>query len=119
MGVWVGSMWAGGVHHGRPLCMVTRQPRFANSRWWWPQSRHRVVEVGGAAVGPLLDVVGLGPARWGVASGETAALVAGGEGVALCSAGGTAGHAVGEDRGVVEHDGDDMSLPGQAQRLLD
>ena len=43
-----------------------------------------VVDVGGAEVaGPVFAVVGVTPAGWGVASGEHAAAVAGGDGAAL------------------------------------
>jgi hypothetical protein len=41
-----------------------------------------VVEVGGAAVGPVFEVVGVAPAGWAVAAGEGAAVVAGDEGAA-------------------------------------
>ncbi len=46
-----------------------------------------VVEVGGAAVGPRVNVVGFAPLGWPVAGGEGAAAVAGGEGEALRGAG--------------------------------
>jgi hypothetical protein len=41
--------------------------------------RDEVVELGGAAVWPVPDVVGLAPGRWPVAAGVAAAFVADGE----------------------------------------
>jgi hypothetical protein len=40
-------------------------------------AEHGVVQGGGSAVGPVVDVVDLGPLGWGVAAGEGAAAVAG------------------------------------------
>ncbi|WP_441005350.1 hypothetical protein [Micromonospora foliorum] len=45
-----------------------------------PAEQHGVVEAGGAAVDPV--VVGVAPARWTVAAGERAALVAQHQGAA-------------------------------------
>jgi len=60
-------------------------------RWWWGRhSNTRLSEVGAAAVGPLNDVMGLGPARWPVTAWEPAAAVADDERLVL----GVAGDAV-------------------------
>jgi hypothetical protein len=116
MGIWCGSMWAGGIHQGRPRLMITRQPLVVLPMVVAAQQA-QVLQVGTSAVGPGADVMGLGPAGWGVAAREAAAFVAGGEGVALSRAGGAAGLSVAKDAGVVEDYGDQVGLPGQSERL--
>jgi len=73
-----------------------------------------VGHIGGAAVGPVDDVVAVAPARWPVAAGEHAPTVADRErsplrrGDRATGAADVDGHA-----GTVEHDGDDAGIAGQ------
>ena len=72
-----------------------------------------VVGVGGSAVGPGGDVVGLAPGGGSGAAGERAAAVPRGQRAALAGGGGAAGVAVGEHAaGVGEDDGDDVGFGG-------
>ena len=57
-----------------------------------------VGQAGGAAVGPVVDVVGVAPARWSVAAGERAAAVA-------------------EDEGASERPGDEAALSPDVEDL--
>nr|WP_306748330.1 hypothetical protein [Saccharothrix yanglingensis] len=77
-----------------------------------------VVQVGGAAVGPVLDVVGVAPLGWSVAVGEGAGPVAGVQRAALGGAHGSLGAAGVEYFGVAaEDDGEDCGVAGGAAGL--
>ena len=74
-----------------------------------------VVEVGGAAVGPVVDVVGVAPARWSVAAGEGAAAVAQHEGASERAGDEAALSADVEDlAGAAEDGGEDGGVAGEA-----
>lgn len=72
-----------------------------------------VVGSGGAAVGPVVDVVGFAPRRGDSAIGEGAALVAGGDGFADVGREHPGGAADVQDAAVAaEQDGDDVRVAG-------
>ena len=74
-----------------------------------------VAQVGGSAVEPVRDVVGLAPHRWDGAAGIAAALVAVGKGAALGGGEEALGVAEVEDLGAgAEDHRDDAGLAGQA-----
>src|SRR6185503_11540072 len=77
-----------------------------------------ILQVGAATVDPRGDVVGFAPIRGPIATWERTTAIAGGEGPALPGAGGAAGQPVAEDpAGVTDHDGHDVGLGGDLQRL--
>ena len=74
-----------------------------------------IVEVGGAAVGPVSDVVGVGPAGGVGAAGVGAALVAGGQGFALVD--GDQSAAASDVQGfgsAIQDHGDEVAVAGEA-----
>ena len=76
--------------------------------------QHQVVECGVAAVGPVLDVVGVAGDGGSGAAGEGAVLVAGDQGVPEGSGDESAGAAEVEELGLgAEHDGQDVGVAGQ------
>ena len=79
-----------------------------------------IFDVGSAAVGPRVDVVGFAPVGGPVAGWEGTAPVAGGEGEALGGAGGAAGAAeVQHGSAGVEDSGNDLGVGGELERGRD
>jgi hypothetical protein len=81
--------------------------------------QHTVVDVGGPAVGPMSNLVGVAPAGWGVAPGPDAVPVTGDDRAQLRGgegAGGAAG--VEELRRRPHHDPGDGGVAGEPSRPL-
>src|ERR687889_2148080 len=76
--------------------------------------QHQIVQGGRSAVGPVPDVMGVGPPRWSSAAGERAASVAGDQGPAQPDWDGAGGSADVQRLGVrAQPGGDDGGLAGQ------
>ena len=82
------------------------------TRWWWPQSKNEVFELGLAEVGPMQDVVARH--RWPLAAGEGAVPVSDHQGVPDRHGHGAGRAADVEDLSSgAEEDGDDLGVTGE------